>query len=370
MALSLTNLEYSEKDIGAKIKISKKQYIWEFNLNGSPQRIELLDSKLSHKKRLYKNGISILQTTEEGNFLHTFNIDGHECVIIQYGDKIELRVDNQSFTHLYNLQKNKELFAGEKGPTSNIYIAKPYNSYGSSDQNNKQNDESAFYKVSNPKVEEDNKPKLFNFEIKKESGNKSHGFNSKFKFGQNKEKSSSKSFNNSSSINNKQNDNSNFNNKSDNKNENIDLLGFQNPEINTNNNDNNNNNNLLDFSDNNNSNINSQSSQNPQNNGNDIFNIFGNNNYQNNNNQNNNNNPYNNIFLQISDGTNQQPTFDQNNIGFLNLSNNLNNNNNNINNDMNNIMNSNNSNNIQNQQDNQNMQNVQNKGLNLDLLNF
>ena len=371
MSVSLTNLDYSEKDIGEKIKISKKQYIWEFNLNGSPQRIELLDSKISHKKRIFKNGISILQTTDEGNFLHTFDIDGHECVIIQYGDKMELRVDNQSFTHLYNLQKNKQLFAGEKGPTSNIYVAKPYNSYGSYEQKNKQNDESAFYKVSNAKVEEDNKPKLFNFEIKKESGNKSHGFNSKFKFGQNKEKSSSKSVNNNNSFNNMQNDNSNINNKIDNKNENIDLLGFQNQETNTNKIDNNINNNLLDFSDNNNSNINNQSNQNPQNSGNDIFDIFGNNNNKNNNNLNDNNNPYNNIFLQISDGTNQQPKFDQNNLGFLDLSSNMKNNN--IKDNMNNMIN-NNSNNMQNQQVNQNIsqnkENEQNKGLNLDLLNF
>ena len=85
---------------------------------------------------------------------------------------------------MYNLQKNKELFAGEKGPTSNTYVAKPFNSYSS---NEDKHTESAFYKVNKP--EEENKPKLFNFEIKKNTGNKGSGGFNKFKFGGNKAQS-------------------------------------------------------------------------------------------------------------------------------------------------------------------------------------
>ena len=348
-SLNLTNLFYSEKDIGATLKISKRQFIWEFDLNGSSQKIELLDSRLSRKKRLYKNGVNILDTTETGNFIHNFEIDGHACVIIQYGDKIELRIDNQSFTHLYNLQKNKELFAGEKGPTSNTYVAKPYNSYSS---NEDKHTESAFYKVNKP--EEENKPKLFNFEIKKNTGNKNSGGFNKFKFGGNKNQS-----NTSSNTNNNNNQvNSNNNNKNGNNGGNIDLLGFQdNQNTNQNNANNANNNNLLDFGVNNNN-------QNQSNNGNDIFNLMGNN-TQNQNQQNNmnNNNQFNNVFLQITDGTNQEPKFDQNNLGFLDFNNNniANNNNMNMNNQGQQI-NQNNNNNNQN--------NGQNNGTNIDFLQF
>ena len=348
-SLNLTNLFYSEKDIGATLKISKRQFIWEFDLNGSSQKIELLDSRLSRKKRLYKNGVNILDTTETGNFIHNFEIDGHACVIIQYGDKIELRIDNQSFTHLYNLQKNKELFAGEKGPTSNTYVAKPYNSYSS---NEDKHTESAFYKVNKP--EEENKPKLFNFEIKKNTGNKNSGGFNKFKFGGNKNQS-----NTSSNTNNNNNQvNSNNYNKNGNNGGNIDLLGFQdNQNTNQNNANNANNNNLLDFGVNNNN-------QNQSNNGNDIFNLMGNN-TQNQNQQNNmnNNNQFNNIFLQITDGTNQEPKFDQNNLGFLDFNNNniANNNNMNMNNQGQQI-NQNNNNNNQN--------NGQNNGTNIDFLQF
>ena len=333
MTLNLTNLFYSEKDIGATLKITKRQFIWEFDLNGSSQRIELLDSRFSRKKRLYKNGVNILDTIETGNFVHNFEIDGHACVIIQYGDKIELRIDNQSFTHLYNLQKNKQLFAGEKGPTSNIYVAKPFNSETSSEDKNTEN---AFYKN---KPEEDNKPKLFNFEIKKGTGNKSSGGFNKFKFGGNKEQSSSS------------NNNNNFQKNNNNNSGNVDLLGLQNNQ-NVNNTNNNNSNNLLDFGGNNNQNNQAQKQENK---GNDIFDLFGNNNQNNNTQNQTNNNQFNNIFLQLSDGTNQQPKFDQNNLGFL---------------DFNNMNNNTNNNNVQNQQINQNNNNQVNNGTNTDFLQF
>ena len=309
MSLNLTNLFYSEKDIGATLKISKRQFIWEFELNGSSQRIELLDSRFSRKKRLYKNGLNILDTTETGNFIHNFEIDGHACVIIQYGDKIELRIDNQSFTHLYNLQKNKELFAGEKGPTSNTYVAKPFSSSSTSE---KKSNEEAFYKINKP--EEENKPKLFNFEIKKNTGNKNTGGFNKFKFGGNKEQ------NNNNNINN--NNNANINANANNNKGNVDLLGFSNNNNQNANNNINNNNNLLDFGNANNQNNMNNKNQNLLGDGNDLLNLMGNNN---NSNQPNNNNQFNNIFLQITDGTNQQPTFDQNNLGFLNFNNNGNN---------------------------------------------
>ncbi len=343
MALNLTNLVYSEKDIGATLKISKRQFIWEFDLNGSSQHIELLDSRFSRKKRLYKNGVNILDTTETGNFIHNFEIDGHPCVIIQYGDKIELRIDNQSFTHLYNLQKNKELFAGEKGPTSNIYVANSFNGNSSEEKHT----EDAFYKVNKP--EEENKPKLFNFEIKKNTGNKTSGGFNKFKFGGNKEQTNSK-------INNQININNNSN-----KNGNVDLLGIQNNQ-NSNINNTNNNNNLLDFSENNNMN-----NQNPQNKGNNMFNLLPNsdNNQQNNIN---NNNQFNNIFLQLTDGNNnQQIKFDQNNLNFLDFNNTGNNNtaNNNMINNNNNL----NTNNMQQQNQNQNST-QNNNGANIDFLQF
>ena len=211
---------------------------------------------------LYKNGVNLLNTTEKGNLIHNFEIDGHACAIIQYGDKIELRIDNQSFTHLYNLQKNKQMFAGEKGPTSNTYVAKPFNSYGNSENENKQKTGEAIYKV-NPADES----KPINFEIKKDTSNKPHAFNSKFKFGN---KNQNSSFISNQNNNNMNNNNINSHNSINNKGS-IDLLGFQDQGSNSNNN-------ILDFNGNNNSNKGNQNNQNQQKSENDIFDLFSNNN--------------------------------------------------------------------------------------------
>lgn len=192
MTLNISNLFYSEQNIGLNLHMSKRQFIWGFDLDGKSHHIKLLDSRLSHKKRLYKNGDIILKTVAKGNFSHDFEVGGHHCTIIQYGDTIELRIDNQSFTHLYNLQKNKELFAGEKCPTSKVNVVKSNNIYGTNNEKKVPNNGEEIYKK-----KEEKKPKLFNFKIKKDNGRKSTGlFNSKFTFGGKKEKSFPNSINN------------------------------------------------------------------------------------------------------------------------------------------------------------------------------
>ena len=105
MSLNIANLFYLEENIGLNIHMSKRKFIWKFDLNDTPKEIKLLDSRLSNKKRLYKNDKMILNTKSKKNFSHEFEIDGHTCLIIQYADKFGLRIDNQSFTHIYNWQK-------------------------------------------------------------------------------------------------------------------------------------------------------------------------------------------------------------------------------------------------------------------------
>lgn len=313
--LNLTNLNYEEKNIGNTFKISKRHFVWEFDLNGASERIELFDSRLSGKKKLIKNGVLVSEEVDQGSYMKTFDINGHQCVIIQYGDKIELRIDNQSFTHLYNLQKNKQLFAGQKGPTSNIYVAKPFDKYSSDDQKKKNNDASLLYKVNKP--EEQNKPQLFNFSINKNESKHAQGFK-KFKFGAkiDNEPSTQKSTNNNNDINTNSNNenNNNANNKGG-----IDLLGFD--DVNQTN------------SNSNNNNINNNQNQNQNNNQNilDLGSLSNpvNNNINNNSNNNmNNNNLLSGIFLSLPDNNinNQQQNFNQNNLDFI-LPNNNNSNN-------------------------------------------
>ena len=269
MSSSISGLHYEENQIGGAFKSSKIEYIWEFVLNGtSPNKIELIYSKWSGKKRLIKNGVEVFDKNNDGSFLKNFEIEGHIFSIMQYGEKCELRVDNQSFTHLYNLEKNKNFFTGEDDPTSKTQIAKNYN-----DNLSYENDEGNLYKYKikeNGKKEE--KPGLFDFKIKVDESKQNSGLK-KFKFGPGIKS------NNSTFDNNKKNENNN--------NKNNDLLGFgdiiQNDTNNTNN-ASNNNNDIFGFGitnndndkkiDNNNTNTNT--------NNNDLFN-FGNNDNKNDN---------------------------------------------------------------------------------------
>ena len=186
MSLNITNLSYLEENIGLNIHMSKRQFIWKFDLNGIPQEIKLLDSRLSNKKRLYKNDNMILNTKSKKNFSHEFEIDGHTCLIIQYADKFELRIDNQSFTHIYNWQKNKQMFE-EKNPVviSKKCINKICDGDGPNREEENKKNEEVFYK---PIKTEENKPSMYNFTIQKDKTKKLNGFKKIFQFGAKKGK--------------------------------------------------------------------------------------------------------------------------------------------------------------------------------------
>ena len=141
-----------------QLKSSKKQYIWEFQLNGEPQKIELFDSKLSGKKKVLKNGIVECELVCDESFFRNFTLNGHNCTIIQCGDKNELRIDNQTCDHLYNLERNKQFFSSNPEPTSFFFTAKSNkiekNQPGITNKN--------FYQSQ----QNNNQPSLFNFNIK------------------------------------------------------------------------------------------------------------------------------------------------------------------------------------------------------------
>lgn len=154
---------------------SKKQYIWEFMINGEPQKIELYDSKLSGKKKVIKNGMIECELICDESFFRNFSLNGHNCTIIQCGDKNELRIDNQTFEHLYNLERNKQFFSKNPEPTSSFFTSKS-NKIVKNPGVNQNN----FYQNQNNN-NQGNQPKLFNFNIKPASESIAHE-NKKFSF--------------------------------------------------------------------------------------------------------------------------------------------------------------------------------------------
>ena len=145
---------------------SKKQYIWEFQINGEPQKIELFDSKLSGKKKVLKNGIVECELVCDESFFRNFSLNGHNCTIIQCGEKNELRIDNQTFEHLYNLERNKQFFSSNPEPTSSFFTAKS----NKIEKNKPGITKNNFYQ----QQQNNNQPSLFNFNIKPASEATSH----------------------------------------------------------------------------------------------------------------------------------------------------------------------------------------------------
>ena len=265
MSSSISGLHYEENQVGGTFKSSKIEYVWEFILNGSsPNKIQLIYSKWTDDKKLIKNGIEVYNKKNDDSYLKNFEIDGHIFSVIQLGDKFELRVDNQSFTHLYNLEKNKNFFTGDIDPTSKTQIADNKTGDIISEKN-----ENNFYIFKSKENDNKEKQTLFNFKIKIDE-NKANSGLKKFKFGPGIKPSNNKF-------------NKNINNNQNNTNK--DLLGFGDIlQINDANNSSSNNNNI------NNNDIfglgidNNDGNKNNQNNNNDIFNFGNNNNEVNNNN--------------------------------------------------------------------------------------
>ena len=266
MSSSISGLHYEENQVGGTFKSSKIEYVWEFILNGSsPNKIQLIYSKWTDDKKLIKNGIEVYNKKNDDSYLKNFEIDGHIFSVIQLGDKFELRVDNQSFTHLYNLEKNKNFFTGDIDPTSKTQIADNKTGDIISEKN-----ENNFYIFKSKENDGKEKQTLFNFKIKIDE-NKANSGLKKFKFGPGIKPSNNKF-------------NKNINNNQNNTNK--DLLGFGDIlQVNDANNSSSNNNNNI-----NNNDIfglgidNNDGNKNNQSNYNDIFNFGNNNNEVNNNN--------------------------------------------------------------------------------------
>ena len=260
MSSQVSGLHYEENQIGGAFKSSQTEYIWEFIINGKTNKIVLINSKWSGKNRLLKNGVEVFDKKKDGSFLKNFEIDGHLFSILKYGEKYELRIDNQYFNHLYNLEKNKIFFQSE-------------------DQKSKEQEEKKDNQTKNIFKYEGNKNKekhgILDFKIKIDESNQNSGLK-KFKFGQGMAPRIDKNKNIENTQNNPSNNDDIFglgiNNSKDeekeknNNNINIidDIFGYGNNNNNANKNENNNNIDFLNF-DSNIANNNNQINNNNQN---------------------------------------------------------------------------------------------------------
>ena len=67
---------------------------------------------------------TLLIRITEVNFSHNFQIKDLNCLIAKVGDMFDFRINNNSFSHLYNLQNNK-MFYGGKDDLSTHSVGQP-----------------------------------------------------------------------------------------------------------------------------------------------------------------------------------------------------------------------------------------------------
>lgn len=90
---------------------TKKLYIWRFELDGKLNSIELFASSISGKKKVVQNGQTIMADKKmKGPFQFPFKTGSSNCNIVQHGDKYELRINNQSFSHVWDNIRTKQAF--------------------------------------------------------------------------------------------------------------------------------------------------------------------------------------------------------------------------------------------------------------------
>ncbi len=102
---------YEMREVGKRIKSTKKLYIWRFDLDGKKHEVQLYTSVLSGKKKVVHNG-RVLFTDKKfkGAFQFPFSISKNSLNIVQHGDKYEIRINNMSFAHLWENEKTRQAF--------------------------------------------------------------------------------------------------------------------------------------------------------------------------------------------------------------------------------------------------------------------
>jgi hypothetical protein len=84
-------LYYKENNIGGWLKKSKKHYVWKIEVDGDTHVLEFMDSILSGKKKIIKNGLIVFERQLFGvPFQYPFTIGQHSMNVAMHGDKYEL----------------------------------------------------------------------------------------------------------------------------------------------------------------------------------------------------------------------------------------------------------------------------------------
>jgi len=112
MLSEIEALGFEVTNVGKRIKSSKQRYSWRLNINESQTTVDLFNSKLSKRLKLFVDSQLMFQEkkkkSEQTKFY--FKWKGHNFILLQQGKTFELRVDNVTFSHLQLNYKTKTEF--------------------------------------------------------------------------------------------------------------------------------------------------------------------------------------------------------------------------------------------------------------------
>jgi len=110
----ITQCNYEEREVGKLISSTKIKHIWSFCIKNTKHFVELLESRITGRKKVYADQRIVFPKQVVSKMLTCqFEIDGTQIALIQIGNTYDLRINNFPFNHLMEVQKNKKAFSSK-----------------------------------------------------------------------------------------------------------------------------------------------------------------------------------------------------------------------------------------------------------------
>lgn len=104
--LKVSNLRFTQEEIGGFFRQSKCVYTWRFTLDNVRRTVVLEHSKLTGKRVIIFDQKELVRTNKYTySFRYFFAIDKHNILIHQSNTSYEMKIDDKSFQSLINQEK-------------------------------------------------------------------------------------------------------------------------------------------------------------------------------------------------------------------------------------------------------------------------
>ena len=101
------------REVGKRIKSTKKQFIWRFNIDGKDHVVELFSSWSSNKKKVVLDG-TVKTEVKQKSFQYQLIVDGMAMSIQENSnDSYDLCVKGKFFMELWDQEKREATFNWE-----------------------------------------------------------------------------------------------------------------------------------------------------------------------------------------------------------------------------------------------------------------